>query len=281
MGPTTFIGIDLGGARGKTTAVATLVRSDDGAAVVAAGARSERGPWSDDELWAYLSAAPADALIAVGAPLTPPACLRCVRPVCPGAASCEDPAVVWLRTSGKRVVEGLAANADTADGTAAPGGRRTRVPLVPYLHRATDVSLAYERGLIPTESLGASTGAVAGRARQLRRRLAGAGVLLGERLIEVSAPATLAALFGSRRARAARRDAEAWHERARMIGELPGLTFSPRSRFAREDALARIHVFDALIAAYTAARWAQAGCPAPPDGPWVEDGWIVLPPERG
>lgn len=279
MFPTVYVGIDLGGARGRTTAVATLHTTSDGVAVVAAGARAKNGRWSDEELWSVLAAQPSDAVIAVGAPLTQPACQRCVRPVCPGAALCDDEAVVWLRTEGQRLVEGQSATAETADGTVASAPMRHRVPLVPYLHRAADVLLTYGHRSVPTESLAAATGAVASRAHQLRLRLAGIGIHLGERLVEVSVTASLTAWFGSQRARSARHGSDAWHQRARMLDEFSDLGFTAKSRFSREDALARVHVFDAVVAAYTAYKGRTEGWWTPDrDGPWRADGWIVAPP---
>jgi len=100
-----FIGVDLGGGRGKTTAIAEIRSGGSGAQVVEVATRSGRSPWTDDTLLGRLMAAsPADAVIAVDAPLTQAACGRCERPVCPGMEACADPAVVWLRTEGRALV---------------------------------------------------------------------------------------------------------------------------------------------------------------------------------
>ena len=276
----TFVGIDLGGARGRTTAVAELVRTPDGVAVSTASTRATAGsPWLDPALWSYVSSLGDDTVIAVHAPLTQPACQRCTRPVCPGVEECVEPAVVWLRTEGERLVAGQAASEETANGTTVTAdiGRRPRIRLQPYLHRATEIVLAYQRGLVPTTTVGTAVGPVAARASQLRRRLAGCGYTLNENLLEVSPAATLTALVGRRRTRATRRDVDAWAARATVLEGLHDLGFAPTSRFAREDSLRSLHVFDALVAAYTAYRWSKDGWSLPAGGVFDEDGWIWTP----
>jgi hypothetical protein len=280
---TTFVGIDLGGSRGKTTAIAELTKTQDGVAVKAAWTRaagSRSTPWLDAALWEYLSGLGEGAVIAVNAPLTQPACARCTRPVCPGVEDCMEPAVVWLRTDGERLVAGEAASEETANGTtitAEPRGKRPRLKLLPYNHRATEVVLAYQRGLVPTTSLGNAVGPVAARANQLRRRLAGCGYVLNENLLEVSPPATLTALLGRRRASATRRDADAWAARATVLEGWSDLSFAATSRFAREDALRNVHAFDALVAGYTAHLWNRDGWELPAGGAFDDDGWIWVP----
>jgi hypothetical protein len=275
---TTFVGIDLGGSRGKTTAVSELIRTPEGVAVQHASTRASGQPWLDDALWSYLSSLGPDAVIAVNAPLTQPACQRCPRPVCPGVSDCEEPAVVWMRTEGERLVAGEAASEETANGTRiATTGKRARIRLLPYVHRATEVVVAYQRGLVATTAVGTAVGPVAARAGQLRRRLAGCGFALNENLIEVSPAATVTALVGRKRAPATRRDAEAWAARATVLDAFGDLVFAPTSRFAREDTLRSMHVFDALVAGYTAYRWSRDGWTLPPGGVFDADGWIWTP----
>jgi hypothetical protein len=276
------VGIDLGGARGKTTAIAELAITEGGVHARSATTRSMPGaqPWQDTALWTYLSSLGEQTVVAIDAPLTQPSCLRCTRPVCPGVADCVEPAVVWLRTEGERLVAGeTLLRGDVGGGAvASPPTARPRVRLQPYAHRATEVVLGYERGLIPTSSVGTAVGPIAARAGHLRRRLAGCGFQLNENLLEVSPVATLTALFGGRRARATRRDGDAWAARAWILEQLGELSFAPTSRFAREDALRSDHVFGAVIAAYTAYLWARDGWRLPgPREIFDDDGWIWTP----
>ena len=272
-----FIGIDLGGGRGKTTAIAEVRAGTAGAEVFEVATRAQKQPWTDETLVQRLAVRSDDTVIAVDAPLTAPACTRCERPVCPGMEACEEPAVAWLRTEGRALIRQV--GAETADG----GGSSLRPTLTaqariaPYAHRATDVVMTYERGLLPLSVLGAATGAIAARAGHLRRRLRGAGYELHRNLLEVSPQATVAALCGPRAARGYKRDADPWRTRALILERLGDLTFAPQSRMAREDVLQNDHCFDAVIGAYTAYLWARDGWPAPA-GCFADDGWITAPP---
>lgn len=272
---TRFIGVDLGGGRGKTTAVAEVRSGAAGAEVVEVATRSSRQPWTDDTLIARLAERAGEGVvIAIDAPLTQTACGRCERPVCPGMEACAEPAVVWLRTTGRALVRKVGAE------TVGAGPRpqlTAQARLAPYAHRATDVMMTYERGLLPLAALGATNGAIAARAGQLRRRLRAAGYQLHHNLLEVSPPATIAALCGARAARGYKRDADPWRTRALILEQLADLSFAPQSRMAREDVLGNDHCFDAVIGAYTAYLWARDGWPAP-DGMFADDGWIVAPP---
>jgi len=282
---TRFIGVDLGGGRGKTTAVAELRSTPGGAGaeVIEVATRATRAPWTDDTLFERLTAArPETTVIAIDAPLTQAACNRCERPVCPGMEACPEPAVVWLRTEGRTMVRrasslaasGTRGNASTST-SASAGGMQAR--LAPYAHRATDVVMTYGRGLLPVSALGATHGAIAARAGQLRRRLRSAGFELHRELLEVSPAATIAALCGARAARGYKRDADPWVTRASILEKLRDLAFAPQSRMAREDALQNDHCFDAVMGAYTAFLWARDGW-ALPEGCYAEDGWIAAPP---
>jgi len=283
-----FVGVDLGGARGKTTAVAHLsARSDGTVWVEDVATRANAGAgagdsWRDETLGEHLaSLADTAAVIAIDAPLTAPACGRCVRPACPGAEVCEDPAVVWLRTEGRGLVV-----EDEAEAVAGRRGHvarftpsRPRARLVPYAHRATEVIACFEHGLLPPTALGTAVGPIAARAAHLVRRLAGAGLALHERVLEVSAAATVSALFGRRVARGYKRDADPWETRATVLESLPDLSFAPQSRLAREDTLRNDHCFEAIIAGYTAFLWARDGWQMPAG--WnAADGWIWTPSSR-
>jgi hypothetical protein len=269
-----FVGVDLGGGRGKTTALAEVRSGANGAEVVEVATRSGRLPWTDDTLLAKLGSPDPERVIAIDAPLTQTACARCEQAVCPGMEACADPAVIWLRTTGRALVQKVAAE------TVGAGPRPQHVSqarLVPYAHRATDVVMTYQRGLLPLSSLGASNGTIAARASQLRRRLRGAGYQLHENLLEVSPAATIGALCGARAARGYKRDADPWRTRATILERFTDLSFSPQSRMAREDVLRNDHCFDAVIAAYTAFLWARDGWQAP-GGVFDDDGWITAPP---
>jgi hypothetical protein len=275
---TKFIGVDLGGARGKTTAVAELrlAPEQDRVEVVEVATRAVKQPWTDETLVHRLAVEAEDTAIAIDAPLTQAACNRCERPVCPGMEDCVDPAVVWLRTEGRSLVRKVVVE---ASGDSQPRAYRpvAQARLAPYAHRATDVMMTYGRDLLPTSTLGASNGVVAARAGQLRRRLRGAGFELHRNLLEVSPAATVAALCGSRAARGYKRDADPWRTRAVILERLGDLSFAPRSRMAREDVLQNDHCFDAVIGAYTAYLWARDGWDTP-EGCFGDDGWIVAPP---
>ncbi len=271
---TSFVGVDLGGGRGKTTALAELRTTPDGVEVIEVATRSVKQVWTDETLLERLLAAP-NAVIAIDAPLTRPACSRCELPVCPGMESCVDPAVVWLRDEGRSLVRKVAEMASGDRVRTVHQGAQVR--LAPYAHRATEVQLTYGRGLLPVSSLGTSNSGIAARASHLRQRLRGAGFELHRNLIEVSPAATIAALCGVRASRGYKRDADPWRTRAVILERLGDLTFAPRSRMAREDVLQNDHCFDAMISAYTAYRWAHDGWPSP-TGAFEADGFIVVPP---
>ena len=274
---TRFVGVDLGGGRGKTTAVAELRVAASGVEVVEVATRaSPRTPWTDETLVQRLANPTPDTVIAIDAALTRSACNRCELPVCPGMETCAVPAVVWLRTEGRALVQRVVS--ETVGGGPRPTTPLTaQARLAPYTHRATDVVMTYERGLLPLSALGSSNGLIAARANQLRRRLATAGYHLHHNLLEVSAVATISALCGPRAARGYRRDADPWRTRALILERFGDLSFALQSRMAREDALQNDHCFDALVAAYTAYLWARDGWPTP-DGCFVDDGWITAPP---
>lgn len=287
-----FVGVDLGGGRGKTTAVAEIrIAAIGGAEVIEVATRSGKLPWTDETLIGRLAIPDPQRVVAVDAPLTQTACGRCERQVCPGMDACVDPAVVWLRTEGRSLLQKVAAETAAASSgnamaraiaraNAAPRPAQTaQARLAPYAHRATDVVMTYQRGLLPLSSLGAANSTITARAGQLRRRLRGAGYQLHGNLLEVSPTATIAALCGPRTARGYKRDADPWVTRASVLESFGDLSFAPQSRMAREDVLRNDHCFDAVISAYTAYLWARDGWEMP-GGVFVDDGWIAAPPDR-
>ena len=289
-----FIGVNLGGGRGKTTAVARLELESEGRVrVVEARVRQgHRGggedgkggdalfrdevlvdyirDWLDDE-----------TVVAINAPLTLPPCISC-QLACPGVSSCVVPSVVWMREH----APALLARRGRAD--------RSKPSVTPYTQRAVDVLYSHAQ-LQPRESLGQGMGPLAARATYLRRALA-PDLRLHENLIEVHPPATLVRLCGAEFERRLRRGetARLWSQRKE--------TFARLDRWLRFDyvwpevVVRSPHVFDAVISGFTAFLWALEGWGGPTDMlaedssqavvaaisglglDWVEDGWIWAPP---
>src|SRR5690606_7394149 len=168
-----FIGIDLGGGRGKNTAVARLEFQQDDAvsrlAVAEAKVRyGQRGTGSveepegdalfrDEVLVEYLARFVDDhTVVAINAPLTLPPCIPCALP-CPTVAHCSVEVVAWMRTWAPRLL--------------GRGRSDPHKPVVtPYTQRATEVLWA-AAGVQPREALGQGTGPLAARAAYLRRAL--------------------------------------------------------------------------------------------------------------
>jgi predicted nuclease with RNAse H fold len=259
-------------------------------------------PWCDGALVDYLGSLGSGVVVAIDAPLTVPACLRCQVPSCPGYQDCEVPATIWLRTAGEDLqARSLASSMEgdgdrvlvapsstrTVNGNGSSGGCRGAAPvsrqrLAPYIHRCTEVLLHYTRDLVPRENLSQGIGPVTARAAHLRRVLAGHGFELDRNLLEVSPRGTVHALFGRRRARGYKRDADPWNTRAQIVEELGDrLRFAPSSRLSKEEVLRNDHCFDALVSGYTAFLWAQEEWQRPAGEPFASDGWIWVPPEHG
>jgi len=308
---TRFVGVALGGGRGKTTAVARLERIDaegEPPKVRLAEARLRHGHrgsgeeggesggdplFRDEVLVAYLQRwVSDDTAVAIDAPLTLPPCIRCPL-ACPGVQACTVPVVAWMRRH---------APALHAARRSDPG----KPAVTPYTQRAVDVLLTHV-GLSPRESLGQGMGPLAARAAYLRRALSPL-LRLHENLIEVHPPATVTQLFGAEVERRHRRsDSEqAWELRKRILTALDScLAFD----FVWPEVVVRSpHVFDAVIAALTVFLWAHQGWQGPldlqPAAPsatsgepvtadplkaaiegledrWLEDGWIWVPPAPG
>jgi hypothetical protein len=298
----TFIGIDLGGSRGKSTAVARLrwdARTGSTAWVEEVSTRHRGGdPWCDGALVDYLASLGAGVVVAIDAPLTVPACLRCQVASCPGYRACDVPATVWLRTVGEELQAGTLARSVEKDrdrvaafpssssrsfgaGSSSPPPI-SKQRLAPYTHRCTEVLLHYTRDLVPRENLSQGVGPVSARAAHLRRVLAGHGFELNRNLLEVSPRGTVHALFGRRRARGYKRDADPWNTRAQIIEELgQRMRFAASSRLSKEEVLRNDHCFDALLSGFTAVLWAQEEWQLPHGGePFASDGWIWVPPEQ-
>lgn len=264
----TFFGVDLGGGKGKNTAVARLERDGSGVRVDFVGVRNPDGaPFYDPILIETLRGAlrpqGASVLVAMDAPLSPSVCLRCRREGCDGLDICLDPTVRWFRERGNELVA---------------GGRRVgKPPTTAYTQRACEVVLHRKHGILPRETLGQGMGPLTARAHYLRRAL-GSVFELNRNLIEVYPKATIYALFGQQVARRYKRETRTWQIRASILESLADrLWFN----VWREGSLQNDHCFDAVIAAYTGYLWAEEGWTLPEEDREVfeVDGWIWFPPK--
>ena len=255
-----FLGVDLGGGKGKKTAVAVLERRNDGVAVVALLPRSGDPPLYDNGLIEELGSRADGALLCVDAPLALPPCLRCVQPICPGQDRCTDPAVVEMRR--------LAGS----DIQLSRDQRRGKPAVTPYTQRVTEVYLRERRAVVPRETLGQGMGPLTARASHLLRALADR-FRLAENAIEVYPKATLMLL---QLAEPYKKQSDA---RLRILHRMPGLTFA--AGVWREECVQSDHAFDAIVCAYTGFLYARDGwqLPAECQVDTALDGWIWVPPE--
>ena len=252
-----FIGVDLGGGKGKnTTAVARLELGEDEVLRVVEYNTGKDAPWYDDQLIPYLRAH-ADAVIAIDAPLTMPVCVRCIEPTCPTQEVCEVPQVTWFRAR--------------RNGTHVAGAKPKYTP---YTQRASEVLLHEQHEILPRETLGQGMGPLAARGAYLTQALRDTHPL-NEKLIEVYPKATIAKLFGIEAAKLYKRSGHGQQKRLDIFRRLPDLTFD-RGAW-KEHGVQNDHKFDAVICAYTAYLFARGDCEAPPDDTVRADGWIWFP----
>lgn len=253
-----FIGIDLGGGKGKKTALAVLDRTQDGVTVVELHPRRDEDPLYDGSLIATLRSIGQGAVVCIDAPLTLPPCVRCQVP-CPGQQNCIDPEVAVLRS--------LSAP------PAVSSGKARKPSITPYTQRATEAYLLHRRGIMAREALGQGMGPLTARACFLVRALAGDFRLHAD-LIEVFPRATLE-LLGFRTPYKKRVDT-----RIEILARLRDLSFAPG--VWREECRQSDHIFDAVLCAYTGyLRWrdgwqAWSEATALPQ----EAGWIWVPPNE-
>jgi hypothetical protein len=260
------LGVDLGGGKGKKTAVATVRVELECATVVDIAPRGGALPFYDAALIETIRRYGDGTLLCIDAPLTLPPCLRCDVPVCPGQESCVDPAVIAMRHIASGSAAGMKVDRDT---------RRGKPPITPYTQRATEVYLAQHRGIVPRESMGQGTGPLAARAAHLIRALADR-FALNENLLEVYPKGTLNALGFTRPYKKHLKERET---RAEVLEALSGeLRFGPG--VWRELCIQSDHLFEAVICAFTGYLWARDfwTLPLVPSAPALEDGWIWLPP---
>jgi hypothetical protein len=264
------LGIDLGGGKGKKTALATLRVDGEAATVVDIAPRNGALPFYDAALIDTIRQYGDETLLCVDAPLTLPPCLRCTVPLCPGQSACVDPSVVEMRAL---AVEGdPASDRDT---------RRGKPPITPYTQRATEVHLSRRLGILAREGLGQGTGPLAARAAHLLHALADR-FQLNENLIEAYPKATLALLGLGTPFKKHLRERET---RARILEALADeLRFGPG--VWRELCIQSDHLFEAVICAFTGFLWARDRWALPPaaepraDEARLRDGWIWTPPAR-
>ena len=254
-----FIGIDLGGGKGKKTALAVLDRSRGGVTVTALHPRPDEPPLYDAALIATVRDRAEDAMVCVDAPLTLPPCVRCDVAGCPGQESCVDAEVVTLRR-----LFGLGPGASGV-------GRRGKPAVTPYTQRATEAYLLQRRGILAREALGQGMGPLTARASHLVRALTDR-FTLNDSLIEVYPRATLE-LLGFRDPYKKRVD-----KRIEILARLRDLSFAPG--VWREECRRSDHVFAAVIGAYTGYLRSRDAWPVSPDVASLlpTAGWIWVPP---
>ena len=254
-----FIGIDLGGGKGKKTALAVLDRSKCGVTVTALHPRPDEPPLYDAALIAAVRDHGAGATVCVDAPLTLPPCVRCDVARCPGQESCADAEVIALRR-----LFGLGPGRSGV-------GRRGKPAVTPYTQRATEAYLLRRRGILPREALGQGMGPLTARATHLVRALADR-FTLNDSLIEVFPRATLE-LLGFRDPYKKRVD-----KRIEILARLRDLSFAPG--VWREECRQSDHVFDAVICAYTGYLRSRDAWPVSPEIASLSQnaGWIWVPP---
>jgi len=253
----TFIGVDLGGGKGKNTAVARLELVDGGGVRVVDYGTGKEAPWFDDRLIAYLREHAADAIVAIDAPLTLPSCIRCVEPTCPTVDECQVPIVTWFR--------------ERENGARTPG---KKPKYTPYTQRASEVILHEEHAILPRETLGQGMGPLTARGQYLMRALA-TSYRLNDNVIEVYPKATLTQLFSKSMAGQYKRSARSPQTRLSILNQLGDLSFAPGAW--REHGLANDHKFDAIICAYTGYLWSRGECVGPSSETVLDDGWIWFP----
>lgn len=298
-----FIGVDLGGGRGKNTAVARLELSVNSAGRARLGVaeakvrHGQRGTgrvpdepagdslFRDEVLVAYLKRwVDERTVVAINAPLTLPPCIRCTLP-CPTVEHCTVPVVTWMRRWAPRL---------RSRGRSDPG----KPSITPYTQRATEI-VQEAIGVRPRETLGQGTGPVAARAAYLRRVLS-PQLRLHENLIEVHPRATIERVFGAATARRTRHgdDARVWATRKQVLtGLVDGIAFD----YVWPELVVRNpHMFHAVLCGFTGFLWARqrkrgpdalrgSSAVATSDEQlehalddfgtlWLDDGWVVLPP---
>lgn len=265
-----FIGVSLGGARGKTTAIARLEWQEDGTPLVLVEARvkvghkgggaqgltlSEDGPerlgyFRDEALIEYLGQwSDKSSVLAMDVPMRLPPCLTCSLE-CPGSQACEVPEVVWMRNMVSRLLP-------------RPGRSDKDKPrYCPYSERAADLVNAYF-GKSGTDALSGTVSSLAARGQYLQKRLR-REYCLGENWVEACPKTAIARCMSPQLELATRRGSyeQVWLARRDVLLQaIEGLTV----KGVWPDMVARnVHVFRALVCAWLAYRWDAHGRPQRP-----------------
>ncbi len=260
------LGIDLGGGKGKKTALATL-RVDGGlATVVDIAPRNGALPFYDAALIETIRQYGDETLLCIDAPLTLPPCLRCAVPICPGQQACVDPSVVEMRA--------LAGASRSAARPRQPPRQAPHHAVHPARHRGAPGAPAGHPG-----ARGAGPG---------HRPPGGAGRAPAARAGRSVPPEREPDRGLSRRRRWRcwgwrthfKKHLRERETRARILEALSGeLRFGPG--VWRELCIQSDHLFEAVISAFTGFLWARDGWMLPPsaqprdDQARLRDGWIL------
>lgn len=260
-----IIGVDLGGGKGKNTAIALLSAHKDYAHVEFLGTQSPTEDYFHDAtLIEWIMEHSDDAVLAINAPLRSTVCMRCRLPKCAGLDECSDPVIAWFRTEGNRLV---------------PRSSRDRLkpPTTPYTQRACELWLQHRYGIRPREALGQGMGPITARAHYIHRALE-RRFTLNVNLIEVYPRATIQVLFGDAMAERYKREANPSETRLFVLDALRG---SVRGD-CYDTCVNNDHAFDALVSAYTAYLWMKERWEIPVEHReiFLQDGWIWFPPPQ-
>jgi len=243
-----YVGIDLGGRKGKTTMISCL-SSSKGRAIVD---EIHQVPSNNDDYIVNFLKRGEVQIVAIDSPLQFPICARCALKDCPGVARCEVPIT-------KEIVK--------------MGGN-------PYTQRLAEIYLQKFEEIKPIQTM--ALGQIVSRAIHLLRRLKTEGFPL-KKIIETYPKASLLCLSRveglnsedfKKGVRNYKRKGEGARWRRLLMGYLqPRIDFS---KFER-DCAASHDKFDAVIAGFTAYLFDKGLTIEVPNEMFKQDGWIYLP----
>jgi hypothetical protein len=280
---TSFVGIDLGGARGKTTAVTHLTAEGGRARVQAVSTRYGGEPWVDASI-ARLRRIPgrrpggrdqcapdrAGLRPLHGAGLSRRRGRASIRRWC----GCAPRAGRWPRTPGWPRPRAGPAEVSVPE---PPAGRRAGHALRPPRDRAGPVPRARPPAGQPRR-------ARSGWSPRAPPTCGGGWCGPGSRCIRTCSrsrrQATIAALFDRRRARGYKRDADPWQTRAALVERSPTWTSRRQPDGARGRAVQRPLLRRADRRVHGVPVGPRRLDDAEAGAPFVDDGWIWAPPPR-